>query len=398
MDLLIVSNYWHFEWEKSSSRYLSIANMCADAGMDVEVVTSSFYHTTKQQRNVSQEELNNCRYKVTLISEPGYTRNVDPKRILSHKKFAGNVERYLAKRKKPDVIYLFVPPLDLAEKVARYANFNNTRLIIDILDLWPEAYNMILPFPKVTHYFLEPMRRKANKIYARADDIVAVSETYVNRALSCNTKCDKGLAVYIGTELEVFDKYAKRSEVVKREGEYWIAYIGTLGKSYNLYCVIDAMKKMRHLGCVKLLVMGDGPERGEIESYARISGINYEFTGKLPYNEMVSLLCLCDIAVNPIKGTSAASIINKVSDYAAAGLPVINTQDSREYKDLLSKYKAGFSFAETDIDGITTCLDKLISDNELRHEIGKNSRKLFEEKFSRNDAYPSIVNKIAGGV
>ena len=397
MDLLIISNYWHFEWEKSSSRYLSIANLSVDSGLEVEVVTSSFYHTTKQQRNASQEELNSCKYKATLISEPGYKKNVDPKRILSHKKFAYNVERYLTKRKKPDVIYLFVPPLDLAEKVVKYANHNNIKLIIDILDLWPEAYKMILPFPKVTRYLLEPMRRKANKIYAGADDIVAVSETYVNRALSCNKKCDKGLAVYIGTEFEVFDKYAKKKNAVKRDDEFWIAYIGTLGRSYNLYCVIDAMKKMKYSSKAKLLVMGDGPERNEFESYAQLSGINYEFTGKLSYDEMVPLLCQCDIAVNPIKGSSAASIINKVSDYAAAGLPVINTQESKEYKDLLSEYRAGFSFAETDIDGIAVCLDKLISDDGLRKEIGKNSRTLFEEKFSRNDAYSSIIKKITGG-
>lgn len=397
MDVLIISNYWHFEWEKSSSRYLSIANMAVDAGMDVEVVTSSFYHTMKKQRSVFQEKFKLCNYKTTLIHEPGYKKNVDPRRIISHRKFAANVLSYLKQRKKPDVIYLFVPPLDLGEAVVRYANENKVRIIIDILDLWPEAFNMILPFSGITHYLLEPMRRKANRIYAGADEIVAVSETYVNRALQCNKKCDKGLAVYIGTELNVFDKYASKKLREKKEDETWIAYIGTLGTSYNLYCIMDAIKIIRDPAKAKFIIMGDGPERSELESYANESGICYEFTGKLPYEDMVSLLCQCDIAVNPIKRSSAASIINKVSDYAAAGLPVVNTQNNQEYIELLTEYNAGFSFEESDIAGIAGCFDRLIKDRNLCEEIGKNNRRLFLEKFSRNDSYTAIIEKMREG-
>lgn len=58
---------------------------------------------------------------------------------------------------------------------------------------------------------------------------------------------------------------------------------------------------------------------------------------------MTGILCACDIAVNPIKAKSAGSIINKVADYAAAGLPVINTQECEEYRNLVENYKIGFN-------------------------------------------------------
>lgn len=58
---------------------------------------------------------------------------------------------------------------------------------------------------------------------------------------------------------------------------------------------------------------------------------------------MVGLLCSCDIAVNPIKKGSAGSIINKVGDYAAAGIPVVNTQENLEYKNILEEYNAGIN-------------------------------------------------------
>ena len=43
---------------------------------------------------------------------------------------------------------------------------------------------------------------------------------------------------------------------------------------------------------------------------------------------MVGMLGVCDIAVNSISKGAAQSIINKHGDYAAAGLPVVNTQES----------------------------------------------------------------------
>ena len=72
--------------------------------------------------------------------------------------------------------------------------------------------------------------------------------------------------------------------------------------------------------------MGDGPLKEEFENYAEEKKVDCQFTGRLEYEKMVGLLCSCDIAVNPIKKGSAGSIINKVGDYAAAGLPVINTK------------------------------------------------------------------------
>lgn len=392
MDVLIISNYWHFECEKASSRYLTIANMASNLKIDVEVVTSTFYHTTKKQRDID-DQLSKYKYKTTLISEPGYKKNIDLKRICSHRRFAKNVISYLEKRKKPDLIYLFVPPIYLADRVITYANANNIKVMIDVLDLWPEAYNMILPMPQITHYLLEPMRRKANKIYAGADKIVAVSQTYVDRAMKYNNKCKKGLAVYIGTDMIVFDKYAQVEKNKKINDEIVIAYIGMLGTSYDLISVIDAISELETdiKNKVKFKVMGDGPKREEFELYAKKKNINYIFTGKLPYDEMVQNLCQCDIAVNPIKSSSASSIINKVADYAAAGLPVINTQTNPEYRNLLNEFNAGFNVDVKSTKEFAMYINRLVKDEQLRSEMGKNSRVLFEEKFSREKSYPMIM-------
>ena len=109
---------------------------------------------------------------------------------------------------------------------------------------------------------------------------------------------------------------------------------------------------------------------------------------------MAERLKQCDIAVNPIRSGSAGSIINKVGDYAMAGLPVVNTQECPEYRNLLEQYCAGINCKCEDSDEISAAILKLSDDSELRTEMAKNSRKLGLEMFDRRNSYRKITDVI----
>ena len=170
-----------------------------------------------------------------------------------------------------------------------------------------------------------------------------------------------------------------------------IVYIGSLSNSYDIPLVIDAIKKLNGSIQVKLLVMGDGDLRSKFEEYARNSGIDYFFSGAVPYPEMVANLVKCDVAVNPIKPGSAGSVINKVGDYAMAGLPVINTQESLEYRELLEKYHAGISC--NTVDEIAQAIKSFHDDRHLLESSAEGAGKL-SENFDRMNSYKKIVNVI----
>ena len=116
-----------------------------------------------------------------------------------------------------------------------------------------------------------------------------------------------------------------------------------------------------------------------------------KFTGRLSYEKMVENLSNCDMAINPIRKGSAGSIINKVGDYAMAGLPVINTQECLEYRNLIDIYNAGINCECENEDQIAKAISQLIESKELRNEMGKGNRKLAEEKFDRAITYKEIV-------
>lgn len=394
MDIVIISEFCEDFSKTDNNRFFYLAKMLTSSSNDnkVEIITSSFRHTTKKHRREPAAE---WPFKITFIEEPGYLKNVCLKRFHSHHVWGKNVLNYIKRgEKKPDVIYCAVPSLTGPNLVAKYCEKEKIRFVIDVQDLWPEAFQMEVNIPVVSNIAFAPFKALANGIYKRADAICAVSDTYCERARSVNNKVDATTTVFLGTELATFDRYATENPVLeKQEGEIWLAYCGTLGSSYDLTCVIDALAELKEPK-IQFIVMGDGPKKDEFETHAKDKGVNATFVGRLPYNAMCSLLKACDITVNPISHMAAQSIINKHADYAASGLPVVSTQESEEYKKLIEQYQMGFNCRNNDSDDLAEKLRRLIDDKDLRQEMGANARKCAEERFDRVECYKLLNDQI----
>ena len=393
-DIVLVANYWHFEDEKSSSRYRSFANILCEH-FNLEIVTSTFCHLNKCQRDPKTLRLDTLPYKMTLQYEKGYRKNISVKRIISYTNFGKNVIAYLKQRKRPDLIILSVPSLAVADYVSQFTKEQHIPVILDIQDLWPEAFKMALNIPVVSDILFAPMLKQANRIYSRADVIMAVSDTYVQRGKSVNPQADE-LSIYIGTDSKLIEEKIRNVDVPIEEGKFVVAYVGALGHSYDIKIVIDAIRILKDKGINDILfkVMGDGVCRQEFEEHAKASGIDYEFTGMLEYGKMMRTLMQSDVAVNPIVSKSVSTMINKVADYAAAGVPVINTQNSHEYRRLLDKYQAGINVENGNVEELAQAIMTYYKDPEKKKTAAANEKKMFHDLFDRDIIYRKLVDKI----
>lgn len=390
MDILIVAQYFGNieQLDKSNNRFIYLASLLAKYH-NVEVLTTSFVHAKKKQGMNIPNEYHG--FRITALSEPGYPKNVCLMRFYSHGILAKKMNEYMNKRKKPDVVYCAVPSLDCAYAAAKYAKSNNIPFIIDIQDLWPEAFKMVIKVPMLKDIVCLPMDKKADYIYSSADHIIGVSNTYCDRAKRVNADATT-TSVLIGTNLPDFDNNAQNYKVTREDEKIVLGYCGTLGHSYDLRCVFDALQivKARGYTNIEFWVLGNGPLYQTFEKYAEERDINVKFWGWLPYEQMCGVLSSCDICINPISKGAAQSIINKHADYAASGLPIISTQECAEYRALLDDNNCGINCQCAESQSVADALIYLADNPSERKQMGINARKMAETLFDRSKTYMQI--------
>ncbi|MDP4183232.1 MAG: glycosyltransferase family 4 protein [Bacillota bacterium] len=398
-NIIVITNFTSLPGELGYNRFRYICDLLTEHGHNVTLLTSSFNHYDKKQRNESELEYLKCRYKIELIYEKGYKKNISFRRISSQKQFARNVKKFLQLSNiKYDAIYCCVPTLETAKVCGNYADSLGIPFIIDVQDLWPEAMRMVIHIPFITDLFCCLMKRQANKVYGMADYIVAVSNEYLKRALEVNTKSKENAVVYIGSYIEEFNKGVKlySDNIVKKSDEFWIIYVGTLGKSYDIRTLIRAHKILLDKGYenIKLKILGRGQYENELREYSREIKAETDFEGFKEYGKMAAYLRKSDIAINSIVAKSAASIINKVGDYFAAGLPVLNSSQSKEMKKLIEDFNTGINYIPGDALDLSEKIEYLYKSPDICAQMGKNSIRLAAEKFNRSNTYMEIVKLI----
>lgn len=390
MKIFIVANFTNSE----TSRFFELARLFTSRRHDVVVITSDFSHSSKR---LKKEKPQYDTFKTVYLHEPGYKSNVSIKRLWSHYVWGRNVEKYIQNSTvKPDVVYASLPTYTAGRLVGKWCNKNDVKYIVDVQDLWPEAFKVAVKNSFLQQAFL-PMEWIANAAYKTADYVIGVSDTYRNRALKVNKKCKEGLTVFLGNNGEKFDIAKEKYRICKPDDEFWIAYIGTMGFSYDINLAIDAIKlvKVSKLSKkVKFVAMGNGPLLDEYKKHAEESDIDFEFTGSLPYEIMVGKLCSCDAVINCLRPGAAQSITNKVGDYALSGLPVINTQENPEYRKLVEATQCGINCECGNAEDVAAAIVKLVESPELRKQMGEAARQLGKDKFDRRCSYARIVEAV----
>lgn len=397
--ILIVAPYTSFPNEDGYNRFRYLAELMCREGFNVTLATSSFYHIAKKQRDVEQIKKMDLPYQVRLIQEPGYTKNVCLKRLYSHYIFTMDLKRWLkGQNHNYDLVYCAIPMPNAAIVAGKFAASEHIPFVIDVQDIWPEAMKMAINIPVVSDILFAPMKWQANKAYSLADGIIAVSKTYLDRAVKSNTKAKFREVVYIGTDLALFDEGVEENidKINKPNSEFWLTYIGTLGHSYDIPTLIRAIKKIHDDGYnnIKLKILGSGPLENKFKALAKDIGAEVDFCGNVPYKMMAAYLVKSDVMLNAIASKAPQSITNKIGDYLAAGRPILNSSENNEFIDIMTIEKCGYNYKPMDFNGLNMCVLRLYNFRNSYAEFCANSRQLAEQCFDRVQIYKKVIKVI----
>lgn len=384
---------------KGATRYVYLATLLHEHGYEVDFITSGFQHWEKRQRDVEHFDAGTDAYTIRFIEEPFYPKNMCPQRIWAHHVVAKRVAKYFDEHHDFDLIYCQIPPNDVAREIGKAAHRFKIPFVVDVNDLWPEAFHVAFDVPVLSDILFAPFYRQAKAVYQMADAVVGTSDEYRERGLRDARTGIPSETVYVGNQLCEFDAgvVANALQIDKPIDEIWVSYAGTLSACYDLETLVRAMAMVQKTHPeTKLQILGDGSERDNLKAAAHSSGAEVVFHGYLPYSQMAAWLSKSDITINSLVEKAAQSIVTKIGDYLAAGKPMVNTSCSKEFRAKVEADGFGVNVKPGDAEGMAGVLVDLIEDPQRRSRMGERARAIAEEQFDRPHSYLKTVRLIKG--
>ena len=190
--------------------------------------------------------------------------------------------------------------------------------------------NQLVPYPVLRAI----TRSLEKKIYSEVDMILTISprlSQYVSNMGASQTKVELML---LGVDTDFFHPELDDTEIRRKwkmaEKDLIIVFIGTLFGFSGLDSLVRRFSEIvREIPEAKLLVVGDGPQRPELERIITESGLQKQvvITGFQPYETMPRYINLATICVNTFLITDVTRDIfpTKIVQYLACGKAVIAT-------------------------------------------------------------------------
>jgi len=161
----------------------------------------------------------------------------------------------------------------------------------------------------------------------------------------------------IPTMVEAGDGHARHDGAV--------LFVGRLVKVKGVELLLDAMK---YLPGVRLILVGDGPERAALERAA--AGLKATFEGMLPHDAVRGCFAEAAVLVQP---SYAEGMPNTVLEALAHGLPVVATAVAG-VPEIVGDGETGFLIAERDPQLLASRIDTLLTEKETWERMSKACR------------------------
>jgi N-acetyl-alpha-D-glucosaminyl L-malate synthase BshA len=152
--------------------------------------------------------------------------------------------------------------------------------------------------------------------------------------------------------------------------------------------IVPIITKVLKQHKVKILMVGDGPDRYLAEEQCRNEGIcdRVIFLGK--QENIRDILAITDIALYP---SASESFGLAALESMAYGIPIVTT-NAGGLPEVNQNGISGYTLEVGDIDGFAEALLVLLNDKELAKEMGKNGSSIAKNNFAPEKIIPQYIN------
>lgn len=359
-------------------------------GHEVTVITSSSRLPEEFDRKLFAEGvIDGIRVRsvrVRYSNYMGYAR-----RMWSFALFTVGATFLAATSGKHDVVFATSTPLTVGIPGWVAAALTRTPFVFEVRDLWPEAAiqmgalkrdGLIARAAKLLERFL----------YRKAKHVIALSPGMAEGVLAEGVPAERVHMIPNSADLDLFypapKDHAFLASLGVPEGAFVVGYAGAIGPSNAVEAQMpEAAHTLHERGRddIVFVIAGDGKCLPKLREM--VEGLpNVRLVGSLPKKDVPVLTRSADVLMTlfadvPILATNSP---NKFFDGLASGRPMIVNSNGWT-KDLVEQNRCGVYVPAGDGVALADAIERLAADRDLLEEMGRNARRLAEERFSRDD-------------
>lgn len=327
-------------------------------------------------------------FTVTYLSPASLTPDVEHIEFVQlpgRRKFAmlasGKLDLLRTLGNHPADVYHFQDPQLLGLGLILKLCFGK-RVIYDAYEDFPSMAAGKASVPSLLRPIFAKLVGLAESMAARSFDAIFTADPFTLRRLARIGRSRK-LVFYNFPNLDFFPAPEEKPKA------FDVVYRGGLSERAGTFVLLDAVQRLALAGRpVRLLLAGycDNPTaehhlRTQINAMGLAS--NVEICGRIPHEEMASLLAKARIGVSPLQDTPKfrLNIPVKLFEYWACGLPVV-ASDLPPSRTFVRNSGAGLLFPPGNVAALARNITTLLNNPETALQMGRRGRALVEQRFN----------------
>jgi len=246
-----------------------------------------------------------------------------------------------------------------------------------------KVYRKFKPFAFILLTFL----RIEEKIACRwARKVIVVADEHIPRIESLGVTGENIVVVTNTEDTDYFRAFQiDESLVEKYRDDFVILYVGGFSPHRGLETAVHAMPSvLQQIPNARLLLVGDGATRLELEQMVRDSGLDEKvtFTGFQPFEKVPTYIHLSSMCLIPHISTPhiETTMPNKIFQFMILARSVV-VSSTRPMMRIVNDAECGLIFKERNAQSLAEIIIQL-EDEHLRRRLGENGRQAVEDRYN----------------
>lgn len=371
---LILTQYFTPELTAGAARLHAFASELARRGHRIEVICEIPNHPQGVVEEGYRGRLVQHRtidgFDVTYVWVPTSRRKTTGRRLANYAGYAAGSVLAAVKGRDPDVVLASSPPLPVGVAGATVARRYGVGWVLDVRDMWPAAAVAVGELNGARA--IAAAERLERSLYASASAIITPSPSSAEQIAAIAGDRARVEVVASGTTrawIELGEREPDRAGLGLPVDEFVWTYAGNLGLAQGLSVAVRAAEL---LGAgFRLLIVGDGPQRAELEALARSRAAGQvQFTGLVGRQRAGELMRASDaLLVSLLRSPGLEyAVPSKLYDCCAVARPVI-VAAAGEARRLASEHSIGLSVDPDEPEDLARAVRRLCDEPGLRDRL-----------------------------